>query len=97
MVTMFFPVNPDDPQDAASQAIALYLFYDPSSASLCWCEPGHRYIVREQTLPISSISELHLGNAALYFPSDAEESRCFSIVRRRHHLTLRGRVGGEAR
>ena len=81
VVTVFFPMHAADASDAAAtSAIPVYLFYDPSSSCLCWCEPGHRYITSEQTLPIAAISELHLGNAAPQFPADAEESRCFSIV-----------------
>ena len=79
VLTIFFPSEPEQP-DSPSTAIPLYLFYDVDSASLCWCEPGARYVVAEQTLPVSSIAELHLGNANPAFPADAHSSRCFSIV-----------------
>ena len=79
VLTIFFPSDPNQ-LDSPSSAIPLYLFYDSSSASLCWCEPGARYVVSEQTLPISAITELHLGNANPAFPADADGSRCFSIV-----------------
>ena len=79
VLTIFFPSDPAQP-DSPSSAIPLYLFYDADSASLCWCEPGARYVVAEQTLPIAAIAELHLGNANSAFPADADESRCFSIV-----------------
>ena len=81
VLTIFFPSEASQPHEpASSSAIPLYLFYDEQSASLCWCEPGQRYVVAEQTLPIAAIAELHLGNANTAFPSDAHESRCFSIV-----------------
>ena len=80
VVTCFFPSNPADPADLSASAVPLYLFFDPESDSLCWCEPGRRYVSAEQSLPIAAISELHLGSSGPFFPADAEESRCFSIV-----------------
>ena len=81
VLTIFFPSDSTQPHEqASSSAIPLYLFFDDESASLCWCEPGQRYVVAEQTLPIAAIAELHLGNANPAFPTDAHESRCFSIV-----------------
>ena len=79
VLTIFFPSEPSQ-HNSPSSAISLYLFYDAESASLCWCEPGARYVAAEQTLPIAAIAELHLGNANSAFPADAEERRCFSIV-----------------
>ena len=77
--TIFFPTT-NDPNDPTSQAIPLYVFYDPEIAGVCWCEPGNRYISPDQTLPIQSVTELHLGTSAIHFPQDSEEGRCFSIV-----------------
>jgi hypothetical protein len=89
-------VESDDPKSISPteefglQRVPLFIFYEfvrdeehpdqSPQGAICWCEPTEQYVSPQQCLPISEITELHLGTNPTSFPAGSPNDRCLSIV-----------------